>query len=285
MQSHYGAGISSKPITATPYSFAAAKMRSNHSVFMLMPFASGLMPCEVSTNTSLRSAQRRMHLRMSSMSVWYASPAMTVSRRKRELSSVAGKNARSTVWIGFSPVCFSPFGIEEISLDPSEVDQPPMEVMIALNIDPSAFDIRGSKDYLARTYSFIEESKSLLLAYRGTEHMKAFCRHGEYDYGCYLRFRDYDILASYAPRESAKPLGAGVIIEESPDCFLIFGMMCSLSFRAKPDENLRVEMISLEEGDIHDGVFKRGRILNGDEKMSVRLGDRLTCLRVELYKY
>ena len=155
-------------------------------------------------------------------------------------------------------VCFSPFGIEEISLDPSEVDQPPMEVMIALNIDPSAFDIRGSKDYLARTYSFIEESKSLLLAYRGTEHMKAFCRHGEYDYGCYLRFRDYDILASYAPRESAKPLGAGVIIEESPDCFLIFGMMCSLSFRAKPDENLRVEMISLEEGDIHDGVFKRG---------------------------
>jgi hypothetical protein len=182
-------------------------------------------------------------------------------------------------------VCFSPFGIEEISLDPSEVDQPPMEVMIALNIDPSAFDIRGSKDYLARTYSFIEESKSLLLAYRGTEHMKAFCRHGEYDYGCYLRFRDYDILASYAPRESAKPLGAGVIIEESPDCFLIFGMMCSLSFRAKPDENLRVEMISLEEGDIHDGVFKRGRILNGDEKMSVRLGDRLTCLRVELYKY
>ena len=26
-------------------------------------------------------------------------------------------------------------------------------------------------------------------------------------------------------------------------------------------------------------------ILNGDEKMSVRLGDRLTCLRVELYKY
>ena len=182
-------------------------------------------------------------------------------------------------------VCFSPFGIEEISLDPSEVDQPPMEVMIALNIDPSAFDIRGSKDYLARTYSFIEESKSLLLAYRGTEHMKAFCRHGEYDYGCYLRFRDYDILASYAPRESAKPLGAGVIIEESPDCFLIFGMMCSLSFRAKPDENLRVEMISLEEGDIHDGVFKRGRILNGDEKMSLQFGDMPSELMLEMYQY
>jgi len=44
-------------------------------------------------------------------------------------------------------------------------------------------------------------------------------------------------------------------------------------------------VISLEEGDIRGGVFEPGRILNGDEKMSVRLGDRLTCLRLELYKY
>ena len=56
-----------------------------------MPFAPGEMPCEVRTKTSLRSAARRMHFRMSSMSVWYASPAMTVSSRKRMGDSVAGK--------------------------------------------------------------------------------------------------------------------------------------------------------------------------------------------------
>ena len=31
-------------------------------------------------------------------------------------------------------ICFSPFGIEELALDPSQIDRPPMEVMIALNI-------------------------------------------------------------------------------------------------------------------------------------------------------
>ena len=72
--------------------------------------AFGEMPCEVSTNVSFRSAERRMHFRISSMSVWYASPAITVSRRKRTGDSDDGKNARSTVWIGFRPSCFSPLG-------------------------------------------------------------------------------------------------------------------------------------------------------------------------------
>ena len=48
-------------------------------------------------------------------------------------------------------LCFSPFGIEDLALDPSQLDKPPMDLMIALNIDPSAFDITGSKDCLAAT--------------------------------------------------------------------------------------------------------------------------------------
>ena len=62
-------------------------------------------------------------------------------------------------------ICFSPFGIEEITLPPEMIDKPPMEVMIALNIDPSAFDITGSKDYLSAVYGLMKEIEPLYLKY------------------------------------------------------------------------------------------------------------------------
>ena len=40
-----------------------------------------------------------------------------------------------------------------------------------------------------------------------------------------------------------------------------------------------------EEGELENGKWIPGRTLNGDEKMSVRLGDMAQCYMVELYKY
>ena len=65
-------------------------------------------------------------------------------------------------------LCFSPFGIEDLVLDPDKIDKPPIDVMIALNIDPSAFEIEGSKDYLAATYDLLHQLEPLYLKYRNT---------------------------------------------------------------------------------------------------------------------
>ena len=170
-------------------------------------------------------------------------------------------------------ICFSPFGIEELALDPSMIDRPPMEVMIALNIDPSAFDTAGSKDYLARAYEFIEQMDPLYRKYRGTEHLKAFVRHGDLDYGTFLRFEDFDLTVAYDPKQSGKPLGAGVVFELGEGRFLIIGTSCAMTFRPKTGKNTRVDVLRLEEGNLVDGEWKRGRVLNGDEKMSLRFGD------------
>lgn len=191
------------------------------------------------------------------------------------LYAFAAKNA-----IGYSP-----FGIEELALPPEAVDKPPMEVMIALNIDPSAFDIEGSKDYLRRTYGMVEQMKPLFLKYRGTEHMQSYVRKSATDFGTFLSFEDYDLLVAYSPIQRAKPLAAGTVIELDKNRFLVAGMMSQLTFMPKTGENLKVEFVRLEEGDIEQGEWKPGRILNGDEKMSVRLGDMPACLMVEVYKY
>ena len=179
-------------------------------------------------------------------------------------------------------ICFSPFGIEELALDPSEVDQPPMEVMIALNIDPSAFDTRGSKDYLARAYQLIDDIDPLYRKYRGTDRLKSFVRHGDLDYGTFLRFEDFDIAVAYDPKQSAKPLGSGIVFELGEGRFFIIGTSCAMTFRPKTGRNEKVDIIRLEEGSYKDGKWQRARVLNGDEKMSLRFGPMPQMLYVEV---
>lgn len=182
-------------------------------------------------------------------------------------------------------VCYSPFGIEELALPAEAIEKPPAEVMAALNIDPSAFEIEGSRDYLARTYGLIREMEPLYLAHRGTKHLQSYVRKSETDFGTYLRFEKYDLAVAYSPRMTAKPLAAGMVYELDEDTFLLVGMMSSFCFRPKAEENVKVGLLRLEEGDIVNGEWVPGRILNGDEMMSLRLNDMPACLKVKLYKY
>ena len=76
-----------------------------------------------------------------------------------------------------------------------------------------------------------------------------------------------------------------MIYELSENKFLIVGMNSSFTFRAKEGEGKKVNYIRAEEGKICNGEWIPGRILNGDEQMSVRCGDMIECLCVELYKY
>lgn len=180
---------------------------------------------------------------------------------------------------------FSPFGIEDLALDPDKMEKPPMEVMIALNIDPSAFDTRGSKECLSQTYDLLKQMEPLFLEYRGTRHMKGYVKHSNTDFGSFLRFENYDVAISYSPKMDAKPLAAGVIIELGENKFLVAGMESTISFRVKEGENKKADFLKMEEGTIENGKWKPGRILNGDEKMAVKLGDRPTVYMIELFKY
>ena len=182
-------------------------------------------------------------------------------------------------------ICFSPFGIEELSLDPSEVDKPPMEVMMALNIDPSAFEIAGSKEKLSAAYGLIENMEHIYLKYRGTQHLKSVVRHGENDYGALLTFENYDLAIAYSPRIPEHPLGSASVFEIAENSFVIVGTECSVNFRVKSGENMKVDYLKLEEGIFVDGEWKPGRILNGDEKMALKFGDMPKAYLVELFKY
>ena len=182
-------------------------------------------------------------------------------------------------------ICFSPFGIEDLNLDPDQLDKPPMELMIALNIDPSAFDITGSRACLSATYGLLKELEPLLLQYRGTSRLQTCVRHGETDYSAFQRFGRYDLAVSYGPRQSGKPLGACLTLELDENRFLLVGLNCSVKFSVKPGVNKQLDFLKLEDGRVENGKWVPEHLLNGDEKMNLRFGDLPKAMVVELYQF
>lgn len=182
-------------------------------------------------------------------------------------------------------ICYSPFGIEDLALDPALIEKPSREVMLALNIDPSALDTTGSRAYLARVYQLVREMEPLYLQYRGTDGLQCYMKRSDTDYGTYLKFREYNLQVAYSPKLEAKPYAAGVVYELAANKFLIVGMMSTLKFMPKSGEDVKIDYIKLEEGELKNGQWQPGRILNGDEKMTLKLGDLASCYMVELFKY
>ncbi len=76
-----------------------------------------------------------------------------------------------------------------------------------------------------------------------------------------------------------------MIYELAPNKFLIGGMMSTFTFRPKSGENKKVDFLRMEEGDVINGEWKAGRILNGDEKMMLQLGAMPGWRYVEVFKY
>ena len=185
----------------------------------------------------------------------------------------------------YNAIGYSPFAIEELAMDPSEIHKPPMEVMLALNIDPSAFDIEGSKDYLSAVYGFMEQIKPLYFEYRETPHLKSYVKKSETDFGELFKFKNYDFQIAYAPKQSHKPVAAGMIFEVGENQFYIIGMMSTIKILSKLGENKKVDILKLEEGEFEKGKWKCSSVLNGDEKMSLNLKDKLSCFYLELYQY
>lgn len=179
-------------------------------------------------------------------------------------------------------ICYSPFGIEDLALNESEIDKPPMAVMMALNIDPSAFETDGSIIYLSEVYRFFKNAKETYFKFRGTPELQCYLKKSETDFGDFLKFKKYNITVDYEPKMSHKPIGAGIIIELNDNTFYTIGLMSQIRFLPKPGERGIIKILSMQEGYFENEKWIGGRMLNGDEKMSVHFKDILMCYKIEV---
>lgn len=185
---------------------------------------------------------------------------------------------------GCHGIGFCPFGIEELQMDPAKIERVPMEVLMALNIDPSAFEIEGSAAYLKRSYELITQLLPLYYELR-TGAVQAYVRKEPRELGTLLYFKNYDIQVKYGRKESYKPEAGGVVFQTGEDGFIIAGMVSTIEILSKQGSNQKVEIVRLEEGEFIDGTWQRRRILNGDEKMHLGFQDMPGIYRVEVVSY
>ncbi|MDQ8735622.1 DUF5597 domain-containing protein [Paenibacillus sp. LHD-38] len=182
-------------------------------------------------------------------------------------------------------LCFAPFGVEDF-LDPSAdvgagVD---LSILMALNIDSSGFNIKGTGTYLARSYELIGNMMGIIQKYRGTGKMTGFLQ--DQDRGCILSFSNYDLKISYTHRQEGKPISGGLVIELSRDKFILAGIGFNIEFLPKSGESSKVGYIRVEEGTFVHDKWIRGRVLNGDEaSYRLGIGSNPGAICVEMYKY
>lgn len=165
---------------------------------------------------------------------------------------------------------FSPFGPEDFLRD----DLPPVDPnqLAALNIDMSGFACQGTGPYLVRTYQVLRGMLPILVARRGTDRMCGFIRKNPNDRGCIIPMDGFDVQLDYLPAKEGQPGTGGILLREE-DGFYISG--CNVKFTPLPKKgsDTWLSLICLEEGEFENGIWKRGRVLNGDELGDMRLPD------------
>lgn len=183
----------------------------------------------------------------------------------------------------YNCIGYSPFGVEDYGLDPSEVLCPPLDVMQALNIDPSAFEMEGAKGCLSATYELMENLKPLYLQYRGTDQLHPFVKKGEHNYGELLHLEEINLLLAFLPKRTGQPVAGGMVIEVKKNCFYLIGVMGRIEFVPKTCDGTKIEILKCEEGRFDNGTWIPGRRLNGDERMNIQLGETPKVFYLEVY--
>ncbi len=155
---------------------------------------------------------------------------------------------------------------------------------------------------LAKTYRLLRGLLPIITECQGTGQMTAILQGALITNGVgpapgvacaekevFLR-RNYRVEVRYhAPLRADGPPAAALLIEETPDTFLIIGLGgLDLSFFGResvPGEgNCNADFLSLEEGEFFDGAWRPRRRLNGDE-LVLRFGDEPSILRATFYRY
>jgi len=171
----------------------------------------------------------------------------------------------------YNAMCFSPFGIEDFMDEKFIVND--VGLTETLNIDWEAFSCQGTGPYLVKSYEILQNVKEMLFKYRGTEQMQAFIRKNNHESGSILPLNNCDLQLTYQESKPKKPDSAGIVIEESSDCFWVIGCNVKISVLPKKGSNTFVTIVRLEEGIFENNIWKPGRVLNGDELRQTTLGD------------
>jgi hypothetical protein len=182
--------------------------------------------------------------------------------------------ARNILCVGrYHAVCYSPFGFEDMGL-PLNAQQ--MALFGADATDPA---LKTPQD--VETYGAINRLLSammdLLTGQYGTENLQA--GSGENEKASVFRMDGVEIHADYLA-----PQGACLVLRNHEKEFYVLAYEATLSFLSSDPQKPGLDFTLLEEGSFSNGIWQRGRRLNGDEAVGITF-ERPVLLRVRVFQY
>ncbi len=173
-------------------------------------------------------------------------------------------------------ICFSPFGIEDVSGGNPETDAMTL-ALLRIEQDVLAA-MRRNGLQLFRAYELVACMEEQILNAHRRGSIAGFVYSGEEKETVLLSRIALDVR--YAHTAKSDPVGGGLVLEREPNEFVVLAINCDLRFR-RSDGGL-LDTLEKEEGRFADGRWVRGRILNGDERYHNVIGSQVTLLRFRL---
>lgn len=186
----------------------------------------------------------------------------------------------------YHALCFSPFGIEDFKNN-SEISENgnQNDILQSLSIDASAFNCSGTFNYLSRAYGLIKEMMPMIFKFQGTNLMHSFLKIKESDRGVNIPLSDFEAKITFLPNRENRPVSAGILIETGINEGYIIGTSLNIDFIPKRGDDSQIQIINLEEGEFKEGIWKIKRILNGDERYHLAIGEMPSILRFEIDRF
>lgn len=180
----------------------------------------------------------------------------------------------------YNLICFSPFAIEDFQKH-REIIQP--NVLNQLSIDQSAFNPEGTAPLLANTYQLITDMWPVIHQARIQKTIYAFRKKNEADRGTIIELNDCNVRIKYYQKPNGPLNPTGFIIKSGPNELYIVGSELGIEFFTGNEKNIGI--LAIEEGSFINDVWKRNRVLNGDERYSLYFDSTSKVLKIEYHLY
>jgi beta-galactosidase GanA len=175
-------------------------------------------------------------------------------------------------------LCFAPFGFEEMG----EPFTMAAAYLFGADVtDPALKTPQDTAEYKWFTQQ-LNEMTPLLAAKYGTPELQAVICERKENYT--MQFGDFGFRAIFEHPMISRKDGVCLVVQIAEDEFYVMANGCGVyAFSARP-EAPHLDFILLEEGRFENGLWHRGRRLNGDELVTLRC-EEPCLLRIKLFAY
>ncbi len=175
-------------------------------------------------------------------------------------------------------LCFAPFGVEDMMGAHEEL---PAEVLAALHISQEAVKTDNAGILLSDAYGKVAAMEDVIdLAHREGR-AYGFLDNGEKS--GVVRLPKINLQFHY--NNDRKAAAGGLVVALGDYEFIVLACNCSMTWSPADTEPGYLDLLLKEEGGYVDGVWKRRRIMNGDEQYMQVFGEFATCFRFKFCPY